>query len=72
MEGDLPLIDLLITLGAASSKREAREFISGNSVMVNGEKVNDVNFVVEKKNALYGRFSVLRRGKKNYFLVEHR
>ena len=72
VEGDSPLIDLLVSIGAASSKREAREFITGNSVMINGEKVNDVNFVVEKKNALYDRFSVIRRGKKNYFLVDHR
>ncbi len=72
VEGNVPLVDLLLTIGAASSKREAREFIAGNSVMINGEKVNDVAFVVEKKNALYGRFSVVRRGKKNYYLVDHR
>lgn len=72
LSGDLPLLDLLVTLGAASSKREAREFIQGNSVTINGEKVTDVNFVVTKANALYGRFTVVRRGKKNYFLVEHR
>ncbi len=72
VEGDLPILDGLVSLGAASSKREARDFVQGNSVTINGEKVTDVNFVISKANALYGRFTVLRRGKKNYFLVEHR
>ncbi len=72
IEGDLPIVDCLVTLGAASSKREAREFVQGSSVTINGEKVTDANFIVSKANALYGRFTVVRRGKKNYFLIEHR
>ena len=35
---DIALEDALLILNAAKSKREAREFISGNSVSVNGEK----------------------------------
>ena len=32
---------MLLEMGVASSKREAREFISNNAIMINGEKIND-------------------------------
>ena len=68
---DMKLEDLLIYIKAASSKREAREFINGNSVMINGAKETDCNKVISKKDAMFGMYSIVRRGKKNYFLVKH-
>ena len=62
------LEDALIETKLATSKREARTFLSGNSVMLNGEKVTDPKLVLDKENALYGRYLILRRGKKNYAL----
>ncbi len=62
------LEDALIETKLASSKREARTFLSGNSVMLNGEKVTDPRLALSKENALYGRYLILRRGKKNYAL----
>lgn len=70
LEGPLMLEDLLITLGAASSKREARTFAEGNSVLVNGEKVLDPKAMIDPSKALYGRYVIVRRGKKNYYLGE--
>ena len=70
VDSSLPLEDLLILIKAASSKREAREFIAGNSVLVNGDKVNS-NIEVSKENALFNKYTIIRRGKKNYFLVKH-
>jgi len=69
---DLSLIDVLVAIGAASSKREAREFITSNGVLVNGEKQNKLDFIIEKKNAIDEIFTIIRRGKKKYFLVEHK
>jgi len=68
---DLPLIDVLVATGAATSKREAREFITNNSIGVNGEKQLDLEFIVAKTTAIGGEFTVIRRGKKKYFLVKH-
>jgi len=68
---DLGLVDLLITAGAATSKRESREFITHNSISINGDKQTDLEFVVEAKDAIDGKFTVIRRGKKKYFLVQH-
>ena len=70
LDSSLHLEDLLILIKAASSKREAREFIAGNSVLVNGDKVNS-NIEVSKENALFNKYTIIRRGKKNYFLVKH-
>lgn len=71
VKADIQLIELLVTVGAASSKREAREFITNNGISVNGVKQNDLEFVVEKKNAIDEKFTVIRRGKKKYFLILH-
>ena len=68
---DLKLEDLLIHIGAAKSKREAREFLSGGSIRLNGEKVNDPNLVIDKSNALFDEYHLIKRGKKNYYLVKH-
>ena len=71
VSGDKMLEDLLIEIHACSSKREAREFANGNSIMVNGEKVTDPTKIIAKADSLFGTYSVIRRGKKNYFLVKH-
>ena len=66
----LLLEDLLINIKAASSKREAREFIKGNSVSLNGDKVNEPTMIIDKSSALYDEFVIVKRGKKNYYLVK--
>lgn len=71
VEGEKILEDLLIEIKAASSKREAREFIKNNSISINGEKINDAVKVISKNNALYGEYTLVKRGKKNYYLVKH-
>ena len=68
LEGPMLLEDLLIYLGAATSKREARTFIQGNSVLINGEKVNDLTKTISPEEAMYGKYVIVRRGKKNWYL----
>ena len=68
LDGAMMLEDLLITLGAASSKRESRSFIEGNSVLLNGTKVTDPKMMVSKENAMHGKYAIVRRGKKNWYL----
>lgn len=63
------LLDALIRTSLAQSKREAREFVSGGAITVNGQKVDDLNFVLNKEMAIENQFIVLRRGKKKYGLV---
>ena len=77
--GDLPsiegkeftLVDALIETKLASSKREAREFIKNGAALVNGEKITNETFVLNKEVAIENRFIVLRRGKKLYALIKY-
>lgn len=68
--GEEPLlIDLLITAKAAPSKRQARQDIESGAVYVNGEKTTSLEASIGQEQRLHGRYVVLRRGKKNYYLV---
>ncbi len=60
--------DLLVETGLASSKREAKDFLQGGSVAVNGQKIAaDVSLT--GANLLHGKIMAIRRGKKNWFLA---
>lgn len=71
IDSPMSVEDLLIKIGGASSKREAREFCKNNSISINGIKENDSNKLVDKSMTLHDKLSVVRRGKKNYYLVRH-
>ena len=69
-EDNKNIVDLLIDAEVCSSKREAREFVSGNSISINGEKVNDLEFIVKKENSIVDNFTIIRKGKKKYFVIK--
>ncbi len=62
------LVDVLVDTTLAISKREARTFISGGAVQLNGEKIEDIDTVVTQE--LFGPLVLLKRGKKKVSLVE--
>ena len=68
---DKNIIDLLTETGICSSKREAREFVSNNSISINGDKVNDLEFIIKKDNAIVDNYTIIRKGKKKYFVIKH-
>jgi tyrosyl-tRNA synthetase len=63
------IIDVLVASGLAKSKTEARTFVQSGSVSVNGNKVDALDAKLGSAARLFGRYSLLRRGKKNYSLV---
>jgi tyrosyl-tRNA synthetase len=66
----IPVVDLLLASGLASSKRAARELISQGAIQLNGQPVGDpARTVSPASEALHGRYLVLRKGKKSYHLV---
>ena len=65
------IIELLVLTGICSSKREAREFVSNNSISINGDKVNDLDFIIKKENAIVDNYTIIRKGKKKYFVIKH-
>lgn len=68
---EIGLIDLLVAANIVSSKRQAREDVKNGAVYVNGERVTDIDYVVGEKDRIEGQFTVIRRGKKKYFLIKY-
>ena len=64
-EGDL--VELLVASELAGSKRIARELLAAGAITVNGEPVSEA--ILGADAWCFGRFLLLRRGKKQYHLV---
>ena len=63
------LIDALVAAGLAKSKSEARTFIQSGSVSINGKKADLLDHQLSDAERLFGRFTLLKRGKKNYGMI---
>ncbi|HNS99587.1 MAG TPA: tyrosine--tRNA ligase [Polyangiaceae bacterium] len=68
--GGLELVDLLTRTQLCASKGAARKDISAGGIYVNNRRIQDVGNRVCRSDALHGRYLVLRKGKKNFFLVK--
>lgn len=64
------IISLLLASGACSSKRQAREDVSNGAISINGDKVIKLDREFGRHEMFGEEFLVIRRGKKNYFLVK--
>lgn len=63
------LVDFLVTTKIAQSNREARELIDNNSIAINGEKINNQAFEITEKNIIHDKYTIIKKGKRNYFIV---
>lgn len=70
VEENQNIADLVVGIGAASSKREAREFISSGAVTINGEKHTDVEEKIKDDMFIENTYLIIKRGKKNYYLCQ--
>ena len=68
IDENISLIDMLVNNGIATSKREAREFISAGSIIVNGDKATDENMLITKEVSIANTYVIVRRGKKKYYV----
>lgn len=71
-EGEIGLIDLLIQAKISPSKRQAREDISNGAIYINGDREQDLTKVITNEDKIEGKFTVIRRGKKKYFLIRYK
>ena len=62
------LVTLLISMNVASSKREARELITSNAISINGNKVNDLEYVISDNDFMFDKYVIIKKGKKNYYV----
>ncbi|WP_312754369.1 tyrosine--tRNA ligase [Rummeliibacillus suwonensis] len=64
------IVDLLVEAKISSSKRQAREDVTNGAISVNGEKVKDLDYIVDTKDRMEDAFAIIRRGKKKYHMVK--
>ena len=64
------LVELLARVGLCKSKGAARKDVAGGGIYVNNERVQEPSYRLRTTDALAGRYVVLRKGKKNFFLVK--
>lgn len=70
IETGLGIVDFAVNMGVAKSKREAREFVETGAISINGEKITDLNTIIDSNQFIENKYIVVRRGKKKYYLGE--
>ena len=63
------LPELLHEVGLASSRGQARKDLKGGGVYVNSHRVDDEQHKLQSGDLLFGKYLLLRRGKRNYAVV---
>lgn len=62
------IVDVLVDMNVASSKRQAREFVSNNSIEIKGKKVNELDRMIDNNYLTNDTYLIIKRGKKNYYI----
>lgn len=63
------LVNLLVAAKISSSKRQAREDIQNGAIYINGDRITDVQYTLSDADKIEGKFTIIRRGKKKYYLI---
>jgi len=70
---ELPLtvVDLLaVRTSVMPSKGECRKLIQGGGLSLNKEKVVSAEMMVDRSMLLQGKYLLVQKGKKNYFIIK--
>ena len=60
---------LAVETAVFPSKGEARKMVQGGGVSINKEKVGDINAEITEADILDGKYILVQKGKKNYFII---
>ena len=63
------VVSFLAESGIIASKGEARKLVQGGGISINRKKVEDVKLSVDATLLLHGKYLLVTKGKKNYYLV---
>ena len=69
LDSDADLQQALVVAELVPSRGQARTMIGSNAVSLNGEKQSDAEYRFTDSDKLFGRYTLLRRGKKHYCLI---
>lgn len=68
---NLNIVELLVTAGVVNSKRQAREDVQNGAIYVNGDRIQDLDYTLTDADKLENELTVIRRGKKKYFVLTY-
>lgn len=63
------LLDLLVHAGLSSSKGQARKDVEGGGIYVNNIRVGEIGHLVTTPDLLFGKYVLLRKGKRTYAVL---
>lgn len=69
IDTDLNVVDFLDKLSILGSRREIRELISNNSIVINGERINNINLNIDLNFYIFNKYIFIKKGKKNFFVI---
>jgi tyrosyl-tRNA synthetase len=69
---DLNIVEVLVNSSIVNSKRQAREDVQNGAIYINGERITDPTYVLSESDKLDGELTVIRRGKKKYFILTYK
>ncbi|OEK70234.1 tyrosine--tRNA ligase [Staphylococcus equorum] len=66
------IVEVIVETGISSSKRQAREDVNNGAIYINGIRQQDVKYELTADDKIENEFTIIRRGKKKYFMVNYK
>ncbi|MBK9531101.1 MAG: tyrosine--tRNA ligase [Chitinophagaceae bacterium] len=70
MGAGIDVVSFLADTNIFPSKGEARKMVQGGGVSINRNKIDNIQLAIDKSFLLHGKYILVQKGKKNYFLVQ--
>jgi len=70
LQAGIDIVSFLAETTIFPSKGEARKTVQGGGVSINRKKIEGIEIIVESNLLLHGKYLLVQKGKKNYYLVK--
>ena len=70
-DDNLNIVEILVAAKISPSKRQAREDVQNGAIYLNGERIQDLNYTLSETDKIDDELTVIRRGKKKYFVLTY-
>ena len=70
LDPNTDVVSFLAETNIFPSKGEARKNVQGGGVSINRKKIEDIQLVIDSSMLLHGKYLLVQKGKKNYFLAK--
>ncbi|VUW95902.1 Tyrosine--tRNA ligase [Streptococcus pasteurianus] len=65
------IVEILVAAKISPSKRQAREDVQNGAIYINGERIQDLDYTLSDDDKIDNELTVIRRGKKKYFVLTY-